>query len=747
MSSILHRGILAFGLIFLISACGQSGDESKTTTAGTDVAKGKVDPPVTAAPSDEAGSSGEQNATAEIESDEPDDVTTASAEEMADDEDSDNPFVPPSPDRIDENKPKAPLEKRPELTGRWFAVMSNGGGDLYLWLLEVVVTDDASAPDGKKRDLKVVASLPEMESNSTLEVRELTKTSASFAFTFSEGDEGAELKLDFEGTLQDGIVYGNLLIPGGDTNTMRLIPTKEKNLKAHNKPDETPPGRKVLQKVVESEDPVRAMRDFCQKYNQSPISLEVYKQLIASSKESNLEADVVKEIYGEYVENAKRWGSRMEFDARLEGAILLAFTGNLPEYAIEVFDEIENSVPAGMEDIKSKIEMGRDRANVEIAMHDLESDDAEVQQAAYDKLQGFHDKNPFDPNLTFTLAKQMEKSGKVDDAIALYAELASLPMLENFLQIDPAKQQAMPSETLEKLWNEKHGNTDGLEAYLDEVYGKRIHSFVKAPEDSTLNGNRVQLVELFTGAECPPCVAADVATGGLEVAFSPSDLLVIRYHQHIPGPDPLSNEDSEARFNYYPIRGTPAAFLDGKPVEGVGGYLPQTLSGYNRLKEEIVKKLGDASEITIDLKASGTAPDFSVSANVGGLPAEVGDLRLRIVLAEKEVHFLAGNGIRFHEMVVRAMLGGAEGIAVTADKPDVQQSINVDELKTRLGNYLKAFEEGQDVEFSDKPLDLNNLQIVAFVQSDKTKEILQAVSIPLSADDLNVEAKKVTNAD
>ena len=53
-------------------------------------------------------------------------------------------------------------------------------------------------------------------------------------------------------------------------------------------------------------------------------------------------------------------------------------------------------------------------------------------------------------------------------------------------------------------------------------------------------------MELFTGAQCPPCVAADVAFDVLEKTYKPADLVLIQYHLHIPGPDPLTNAASEA---------------------------------------------------------------------------------------------------------------------------------------------------------------------------------------------------------
>lgn len=742
MSSFLRRGLLALGLLFAVSACGQTGDESVSTPAPD--AAPKADPPVSTAPAEGQAKS---SAIDEVEGSEA--LTRNGADEDMDDEvavsaedDEDSPaFVPPSPGSEDaETAPqkKVAIEKRNELTGNWFGVMSSGGVDLYMWVLEVDVSDD-----GDTRELKVVDVLDEMEEHSPPEVRELTATEAQFAFTFT--NSGTELTLDYEGELHDGIVYGNVIIPGGGSNPMRLIPTKSTSLKGHDQPEETEPGRKVLTKVAESEDPFAAMRDFCKKYSKSPICLEVHKQLIAGAKDTGAEADVVKEIYNEYVEAAELWGPRMVYDARVEGALLLAFTGNLPEYALELFDDLEQSIPEGMEEMKAKIEVGRNKAQTEIALRDLESDDEAVKQAALETLQEFHDKNPFDPNLIYTMAKQMQKMDRTDEAIELYAELAALPMLENFLQIE--RGETAPSETLEALWNQKHGNTEGLAAYLNEVYDKRIHTFVEGQVESTSDGNKVHLVELFTGASCPPCVAADVATGGIEVAFSPSDVLVVRYHQHIPGPDPLSNEDSEGRLAYYPsIRGTPTTFLNGAVVEGLGGYLPQALGAYERLKQQVEAKLGESSDVGIELSTSGAGPEYTVSANVNGLPADAANLKLRIIVAEKEIHFVADNGVRVHEMVVRALLGGPDGIAISPDEPTVQQTVNVDQLKERLSMYLRAFEEGQDVEFAEKPLDLSGLQIVAFVQNDETLEILQTATIPLTGEN-QAEADTATGAE
>ncbi len=80
-------------------------------------------------------------------------------------------------------------------------------------------------------------------------------------------------------------------------------------------------------------------------------------------------------------------------------------------------------------------------------------------------------------------------------------------------------------------------------------------------------------MELFTGAQCPPCVAADVAFDALLQTYKPTEFIGLQYHLHIPGPDPLTNNDSEERQKYYgsAIRGTPSTFFNGKARPAAAG--------------------------------------------------------------------------------------------------------------------------------------------------------------------------------
>src|SRR5207237_8626538 len=63
--------------------------------------------------------------------------------------------------------------------------------------------------------------------------------------------------------------------------------------------------------------------------------------------------------------------------------------------------------------------------------------------------------------------------------------------------------------------------------------------------------NRVVVFELFTGSECPPCVAADLGYDALLKTFKPTEVIPLQYHVHIPGLDPITNADTIKRFAYY----------------------------------------------------------------------------------------------------------------------------------------------------------------------------------------------------
>ena len=124
------------------------------------------------------------------------------------------------------------------------------------------------------------------------------------------------------------------------------------------------------------------------------------------------------------------------------------------------------------------------------------------------------------------------------------------PVLDEMLKNETPK-PAPAKEYAQALWKDLHGGKlDGFDAYLDKVYDESMPKGNIKPVEprSQQPDNRVVLCELFTGANCSVCVAADVAFSHLLKTYRPSEVIALQYHQHVPQPDPLTNSDSEQRF-------------------------------------------------------------------------------------------------------------------------------------------------------------------------------------------------------
>ena len=273
----------------------------------------------------------------------------------------------------------------------------------------------------------------------------------------------------------------------------------------------------------------------------------------------------------------------------------------------------------------------------------------------------------------------------------------------------------------------------GYEGKLDGDYTKKVPPF-KPEKVAEKKDAKPVVLELFTGAQCPPCVAADVAFDALGDAYSHNNVILLQYHLHIPGPDPLTNDDSVARQKYYGslIRGTPTTIFNGKSEAGGGGGMANSQAKFGQYKAIIDKALEAKATASVDLKASrkGDSIEISAKAKTTDKPAEGAEPRLRMVITEEVVKYVGSNKLRFHHHVVRDMPGGAEGLSL--DKAgELTHSIKVDAKKLRgeIEKYVTDY-EAKSTFFGNKPgIDLKKLSVVAFVQDDKSKEILGAATV------------------
>jgi hypothetical protein len=246
-------------------------------------------------------------------------------------------------------------------------------------------------------------------------------------------------------------------------------------------------------------------------------------------------------------------------------------------------------------------------------------------------------------------------------------------------------------------------------------------------------GKRAVLVELFTGAQCPPCVAADLGFDALDKTYKTSEVVLLQYHLHIPRPDALTNIDSELRKDYYGsfVHGTPSIFFNGAPKAGGGGLKQHAEGKYKAYREVIDPLLEEPAAVRLEAKATRTGDKIDIWATVADLKNAGDKMRLRFALVEGWVRYLGSNGLAYHHRVVRAMPGGIDGLALTKDKSEHKTSVQLDELRRGLNKYLDNMNFLRPFPDDQRPFSFRDLHVVAFVQNDATQEVLQAVEVPV----------------
>jgi len=283
---------------------------------------------------------------------------------------------------------------------------------------------------------------------------------------------------------------------------------------------------------------------------------------------------------------------------------------------------------------------------------------------------------------------------------------------------------------------------DKLEAKADAEYLKKMPGYEPEPYRGRKNKtDRAVLVELFTGAQCPPCVAADLAFDGLVKTYKPDEVVLLQYHLHVPGPDPLTNPDSEAREEYYSLKGTPTALFDGTPKAPGGGDIDAAKDKYFDYRDVINPLLEKPAKAQIKASATRQGDKVDIQAEVSDLEKPGDKVRLRFALVEEQVRYVGTNQVRFHHDVVRALPGGADGFPLKEKTAKQTTSVNLAELKKTLSSYLDDFAKKVPFPNDRRPLEMKKLKVVAFVQDDDTKEVLQATQVDVKGAEGEAETK------
>jgi tetratricopeptide (TPR) repeat protein len=626
-----------------------------------------------------------------------------------------------------EKAPEVPAGiKRETLEGRWILSMYQRLISLPVALIEIKKADGSD--EYKVTTLEIHSSFPPSKPDASWAKKDEVQ------ITFDAGDG----KFIFSGKHIGGLVKGTgtFIVQNGSCLPAELVPTEVETLEGIKPvPAEY---RELYVSAVSSDSPFKSLQEFINNHSESAIAFHANLKLIEISKKNNLNDGDVEKLIRSYVTKADKWGKSLGIMARINSVFALLNSDNSPKLALKIsneakslFDEQSNFLWEELLNRASK------QATHSIVLDDALNGKGDVREKAILQLKDLQKDDPFNPLILLTLASHDQKNGNIDQAMETYAKIVSFPSLERMLQQmqgDTSTDTPSPMESLTRLWKEKNnGSTDELEEYINKVYKDKITDFVKEdfPPRKPEEGNRRVLMEFFTGGMCPPCVGADIALSGLTKKYAETELIQLTYHQHIPGPDSLASTDTEARFSQYGLRGTPTVTLNGKQIKGVASGLPQAVEIYESMQNLIDPVLEEKTDIKIELKATANDGNLDISVEVKGIKEIPETYRLRMALAESEIDLTVRTGIRVHHMTVREMPGGIEGISPTDGKLKYSDTISLGHLKKRLENYLSNYAEGLGISFGEVPLEFNNMKFVAFVQDEKTGEVLQVHSIPV----------------
>ncbi len=229
---------------------------------------------------------------------------------------------------------------------------------------------------------------------------------------------------------------------------------------------------------------------------------------------------------------------------------------------------------------------------------------------------------------------------------------------------------------------------------------------------------RLCLLEEFTQASCPPCAAQNPALNAM-LANNTVKVASIKYQTNWPGFDPMNVQTQSwvgSRVSYYGITGVPNICFDGNVLQKAA---PSALT-----QTAINNRYAVTSPFSFNLTHSFSEDwdSIFISLEITCTQATSGTLKGHIALVEKEILFCSAPGTNGEEDfygVMRKMYPNAGGTALPASwNIGDTQTITVAEA---VPSYIYGFQ---------------NLAVVAFVQNDGNKEVLQtAISEPIPMTD------------
>jgi hypothetical protein len=595
-----------------------------------------------------------------------------------------------------------------DVTGRWKLSIVNHGSQEDIGLVEI-------KHDAKQSDNKYTIALLDLPNAKTVEVKSV-KVSDVGQVDYELAD--SNFTYAFTGRLDGDAIWGSYSV-----HYFQFSPAKLERTKLDKLPPPAPspvPQFDGFMAALNSSDPYSALKTFVEGAENNPLLFDAYEAMCHHLKKKKLDRKAIDEFISEYRKAIEIWGPSLAFLVDLHVGHALATQQIEPELSRALLAVADSNITevAPIETTGKLIE-----GWILLNQPDL----------ALKRLPQLREKDPTNPGLLWLYARAKEKAKDIDEALWAYTKVAVIPGFERQLKSPGID---LPSFSALRLWKEKHGNsTVGYEESAVKALDEVMQTFVpqRTPEKRAPDAF-VPLVEMFTGTWNDPCIASDIAVESLRRAYSPEEVVIINFHQHHPYIDPLANDSSVKRALFYHKREAPALVVNGEPIEESLGMASATgalpiLAG---LRAEVDAAVNQTTPISIKMTAVREKDEIKIKADVSGIKTTEHEPRLYLVLVENEIRYLAPNGIYRHNCVARAFAGGLKGLGLGKGNTSHFEVISLSELKAELLNHLKQFESER--EFPFKPMDFKKLQVVAFVQANHTRAILQSAVVDVTGD-------------
>ncbi|MCK5775082.1 MAG: T9SS type A sorting domain-containing protein, partial [Bacteroidales bacterium] len=177
----------------------------------------------------------------------------------------------------------------------------------------------------------------------------------------------------------------------------------------------------------------------------------------------------------------------------------------------------------------------------------------------------------------------------------------------------------------------------------------------------------------------------------------------------IPSYDPMYEEYPEgpnSRLNYYNINSAPSTVLDGNAV---GPTSPMYFT-----QENLDDRFAIVSPLNIELSYVKTDTEIEVTMTITGLDNLSGDLVARIAVIENEITFdecPGSNGEKVFDKVLKQFLPSPYGTGISDT-----WTVNQEETIIETWEFENVY-------------DVNEIAVIAYVQDDNTKEIIQGAFV------------------